>query len=145
MLMKFRGESGLSWGRSADLEWPSRRARAAERLIFRTRVETVELVWTDTRRGSVIKSVDAVLRVMALGETRGRVTSKEGRGGIEGRRGGADDMGVADRLSWEGTSGRVMDGAGLGDGMERKESRDKRRRKEFREGASNLGSSGIRG
>jgi hypothetical protein len=98
---------------------------------------------TDRRRGSVIKSVGAAERVIAIGETRGRVTSKEGRRGIEGRR-GAEDMGVGDRFSWEGTSGRVMDGAGLGDGIERKESRDKRRRRGFCEGASHLGSSGMR-
>ena len=104
----------------------------------------MELVRTDARRGSVIKSVGAIERVMAIGETRGIVTSKEGRVGIEGRRGGADDMGVGDCLSWEGTSGRVMDGTGLGDGMERKESRDERRRRGFCEGASNLGSSGMR-
>ena len=104
----------------------------------------MELVRTDARLGSVIKSVGAIERVMAIGETRGIVTSKEGRVGIEGRRGGADDMGVGDCLSWEGTSGRVMDGTGLGDGMERKESRDERRRRGFCEGASNLGSSGMR-
>jgi len=48
--------------------------------------------------------------------------SKAGRGWREGRRGGEEDFG--------GTSGSVMDGAGLGDGMVRKESRDKRRRSE---------------
>lgn len=47
MLIKLRTLAwaiGLNAGRSADLERPSKRAKAAERLILRTRVETDDVV-----------------------------------------------------------------------------------------------------
>ena len=56
----------------------------------------------------------------------GRVKSRAGMTGMEGRRGALEE-------GWSGfvgRSGRVMEGAGFGEGMVRRESREKRMRKE---------------
>lgn len=47
---------------------------------------------------------------------------KEGRGGSEGRRGGV--VGMGERFEGAGGGGRVMEGAGFGEGMDRNESRE---------------------
>ena len=89
-------------------ERPSKRARACERFDLRTRVETdeeVAFVATETRRMTVS---GAGVREMV----RDGGTSRAEMGVREGRRGAAD----------LGTSGRVAEGAGLRDGIDRKES-----------------------
>ena len=90
------------------LERPSKRARACERFDFRTRVETdeeVAFVATERRRMAVGAGVREMVRD-------GRGTSRTDIEVREGRRGAAD----------LGTSGRVVDGAGFGEGIDRKES-----------------------
>ena len=91
------------------LERPSKRARACERFDFRKRVETDdEVAFVATERRCM--AVDgAGVREMVRD---GRGTSRAGMGAREGIRGGAD----------LGTSGRVANGAGLGDGIDLKES-----------------------
>ena len=92
------------------LERPSKRARASKRFDLRTRVETdeeVAFVATERRRMAVS---GAGVREMVRD---GRGTSRAGMGVREGRRGGADLV---------GTSGRVAEGAGLGNGIDLKES-----------------------
>jgi len=93
------------------LERPSKRARASERFDLRARVETDdEVAFVATER-----------RWMAVGGAGVREMVRDGRGisraemgAREGRRGAADiDL---------GTSGRVANGAGLGDGMDLRES-----------------------
>ena len=104
------GFSGFMWRViGTRLERPSKRARACERLDLRTRVETVEevaFVATERRRmavrGAGVREIVRDGRDISMAETRVR----------EGRRGAAD----------LGTSGRVAEGAGLGDGINRKES-----------------------
>lgn len=97
---------------------PSRAARACERLCLRTRVDTVEalaLVMEDMRFGSgrgPMTQVREMLNCTREGE--GRSSSRAGRRGREGKRGGVG-----------GSCGRVIDGAGLGEGIERRESREK--------------------
>ena len=91
------------------LERPSKRARACERFDLRTRVETdeeVAFVATERRRMAVS---GAGVREMVRD---GRGTSSVETGGRVGRRGGAES----------GTLGRVAEGAGLGDGIDLKES-----------------------
>lgn len=93
------------------LERPSKRARASERFDLRTRVETddeVAFVETERRRMAVR---GAGVREMTR-DGGGRGISRAGMGAREGRRGG-DDF---------GSSGRVAEGAGLGDGIDLKES-----------------------
>jgi hypothetical protein len=89
------------------LERPSRRARASERFDFRTRAETDEVAFvaTERRRMASGAGVREVVRD-------GRGTSRGSMGAREGRRGGAD---------LAGTMGRVAKGAGLGDGIDLKE------------------------
>jgi len=91
------------------LERPSKRASACERFDLRTRVETdeeVAFVATDRRRIAVS---GAGVREMVRD---GRGTSRTEMEVREGRRGGAD----------LGTWGSVAEGAGLGEGIDRKES-----------------------
>jgi hypothetical protein len=91
------------------LERPSKRARACERFDFRTRVETdEEVAFVATERRRMAESGAGVREMVRDG----RGTSRAGMGAREGRRGGAD----------LGTSGRVAEGAGLGDGIDLKES-----------------------
>jgi len=98
---------------------PSRTARASERLCLRTRVDTdeaVAFVAHDIRFGSGGGPMMHV-REMVI-SARGGVgtsSSRAGRTGIDGRRGGAV----------EGASGRVIEGAGFGEGIERRDSREK--------------------
>lgn len=92
------------------LERPSKRARASKRFDLRTRVETEEdvaFVATERRRMAVS---GAGVREMVRD---GRGISRAGMGVREGRRGAADLV---------GTSGRVAEGAGLGNGIDLKES-----------------------
>jgi hypothetical protein len=107
----------------AFLERPSKRARASERFDLRTRVETVEEVafvatemWRMTMHGAGVREI---VREGVIG----RGNSRAGMGMMEGRRGGVDDIGEGMRF---GGSGRVIEGAGLGDGIDLKESRGKR-------------------
>ena len=91
------------------LERPSKRARACERFDFRTRVETdEEVAFVATERRRIAVSGVGVREMVRDG----RGTSRVGIEVREGRRGAAD----------LGTSGRVAEGAGLGEGMDRKES-----------------------
>jgi hypothetical protein len=91
------------------LERPSKRARACERFDLRTRVETdEEVAFVATERRRMTVSGAGVREIVRDG----RGTSRAGMGAREGRRGGAD----------LGTSGRVAEGAGLGDGIDRRES-----------------------
>lgn len=89
------------------LERPSKRARACERFDLRTRVETdEEVAFVATERRRMAVSGAGVRDIVRDG------TSRAEMGAREGRRGGAD----------LGTSGRVAEGAGFGDGIDRKES-----------------------
>jgi len=117
------------------LERPSNRARASERFDLRTRVETVEEVTFVAIEMWRIAVSGAGVRDMVRDGVGGRGSSRAGMGTKDGRRGGADfiEEGVG-----FGSSGRVIEGAGLGDGMDLKESREKRKR---RDGA--LDGSGI--
>ena len=92
------------------LQRPSKRARACERFDLRTRVETdEELAFVATERRRMAVSGAGVRDMVRAG----RGTSRAGMGVREGRRGGADF----------GTSGRVAEGAGLRDGIDRRESK----------------------
>jgi hypothetical protein len=91
------------------LERPSKRARASERFDLRTRVEIDEVVTFVATERRWMGVDGAGVREMARD---GRGTSRAGMGVREGRRGAAD----------LGTSGRVVEGAGLGDGIDLKES-----------------------
>jgi len=103
------GFRGFMWRAiGTRLERPSKRARACDRFDLRTRVETdeeVAFVATERRRTTVS---GAGVREMV----RDGGTSRAGMGVREGRRGAAD----------LGTSGSVAEGAGLRDGIDRKES-----------------------
>jgi hypothetical protein len=112
MFMKLHcsGFRGLMWRViGTRLERPSKRARACERFDFRTRVETdEEVAFVATERRRIAVSGAGVREIVRDGRGTSR-TEIEVR---EGRRGGAE----------LGTSGRVAEGAGLGDGIDRKES-----------------------
>ncbi len=98
---------------------PSRAARASERLCLRTRVDTdeaVAFVVQDIRLGSGGGPMMHVREMLiSTREGVGMSSSRAGRTGIEGRRGG--DV--------EGAGGSVIEGAGFGEGIERRESREK--------------------
>ena len=125
---------------------PSNRARASERLNLRTRVETVVVVVIRVRA----EKRDGASRTFGGASVRERDNDDEGHGErcsrdrpreglkiIDGKRGGlASSEGVQDEVVGEeggcccclGRSGRTVDGAGLGDGIERRESRERRMR-----------------
>ena len=112
MFMKLycSGFRGFMWRViGTRLERPSKRARACERFDLRTRVETdEEVAFVATERRRMAESGVGVREMVRDG----RGTSRAGMGVREGRRGGAD----------LGTSGRVAEGAGLGDGIDRRDS-----------------------
>lgn len=138
--MKFlegEGDNGEGKTRGAErAQRPSRRARASERLLRRARVETVDAVRTETRLNFELLSLQAETPLARLslrwGTARGgeleivggRVKSRAGMTGMEGRRGAVEEWG-----SFVGRSGRVIDGAGFGEGIVRRESREKRMRR----------------
>ena len=112
-----------------------------ERLLRRARVETVEVVMTERRLNFELLSLQAEtplarlsLGVVRGGELEGRVKSRAGMAGMDGRRGAMEG-------GFVGRSGSVMEGAGFGEGIVRRESREKRMRREGdgRAGASNMG------
>ena len=102
----------------------------------RARVETVDVVTTETRLNFELLSLQAETPLGRLslswgggrgGELEvvgGREKSRAGMTGMEGRRGAAEE-----RSGFVGRSGRVIEGAGFGEGMVRRESREKRMRK----------------
>ena len=100
-------ERGTRWGAR---ERPSRQARASMRLLRRSR----ELI--DSERN------EAGRRARGVGESRELTTVEAGRFFNEG--GGAGERG----LGMVGSSGRVAEGAGFGEGMDRSDSFDARRR-----------------
>lgn len=114
-------------------------------------METVDDVMTETRLSFELLSLQAETPLARLslswGTARGgeleivwgRVKSRAGMTGIDGRRGAVEEWG-----SLVGRSGRVMEGAGFGEGIVRRESREKRMRRGVgagngRAGASNMG------
>lgn len=105
-------------------------------------METVEVVKAETRCNFELLSLQADLgrkdtaRGNELKCEGGRVRSRAGMRGIDGRRGGEERWGLV------GRSGRVMEGAGFGEGIVRRESREKRIRRGVgggRAGASDMG------
>lgn len=101
---------------ACNLILPSRRSSAFERLILRARVETVDVVVVE-RRDFFFKETTVVGASV-------REMRREGILGIEGRRGGAEATGTGVGALGTGSSGRVIEGAGLGEGMLRIESRE---------------------
>jgi hypothetical protein len=103
-------------------------------------VETVDVVRTETRLNLELLSLQAetplslrwgTVRGCELEIVGGRVKSRAGMTGMEGRRGAVEEF--------VGRSGRVMEGAGFGEGIVRRESREKRMRRGVGAGASNMG------
>jgi hypothetical protein len=86
-------------------------------LILRARVETVDVV--------VVERRDLFKETTVVGASV-REMRRAGNLGIEGRRGGAEATATGTGVGALGTgsSGRVIEGAGLGEGMLRMESRE---------------------
>lgn len=104
---------------------PSRRARACERFVLRMLVETVDVELRLTLAMTSGAGLRETTREGAEWDARSRDRPRPGVIAMEGRRGGVegtdDDGGVRERF---GSSGRVMEGAGFGEGMVRRESRE---------------------
>ena len=90
--------------------------------------------------------VREMIRVGAEWEARSRDNPKDVLNVKEGKRGGVGETGDGeeDNKDCLGRSGKVVDGAGLGEGIVRRESRDKRTRRGLEEGCpKRRGASGI--
>lgn len=134
MFMKFL-PMGLGVTGVTGATRPSRRASASERLTLRVVVETVdEEVIVTLRFGSWNVMGGVGVREIKNGDDAGAGVDAGAAGKVnedemvkEGRRGGID--GTDGDVGEVGTSGRVAEGAGLGDGIPRSESRESRIRR----------------